>query len=173
MRLAACLLLASSSLAALYACAPVDSSGWPDEDRSSVKKTFDASAPDSDAATAVDSGAVKGTACDPKVSFAKTIVPELAKLGCGAVTCHGTRFGSAPRIEADDAEITYDKMLELRIEGKAYVNPKATEVEQSAIHCHLRGTCGAKMPPKGAGGTIPEALLESVDHWLACGAPKN
>jgi len=109
----------------------------------------------------------KPAACT--ASFTKDVLPGLAS--CGATQCHGTRFGPAIRIEPKDVAITYLELTTFTLAGKPYVKAGATDAEASAIHCHLAGKCGKKMPP--IGGTIPPALVQSVDSWLACGAPKN
>lgn len=105
------------------------------------------------------------------VSFTKTVLAAIDKAGCASIRCHGTRFGADPRLAPDDADLTYNALLAHKIGGKAYVNPKTRDPNESAMHCHLKGECGAKMPP--GGGTIPKELVTAADAWLACGAPKN
>jgi hypothetical protein len=105
------------------------------------------------------------------VSFQKNILPALNQAGCGGVACHGTRFGQAPRIETADAKLTYDALVAYKIANKPYVKQGGVNPDDSAMHCHFHGQCGAKMPP--GGGTIPAELVTAADAWLACGAPNN
>lgn len=104
-------------------------------------------------------------------SFIKDVIPALDAAGCGATACHGTRFGPAVRIEVRDIDLTYDELTAYKIAEKPYVKVGSTDLEVSAIHCHLAGRCGVKMPPTG--GAVPPKLIQAVDKWLACGAPKN
>lgn len=123
---------------------------------------------DASAASSGDAGAPDAPCT---VSFTKTVLAAIDKAGCASIRCHGTRFGADPRLAPDDADLTYNALLNHKIGGKAYVNPKTRDPNESAMHCHLKGECGAKMPP--GGGTIPKELVTAADAWLACGAPKN
>lgn len=101
-------------------------------------------------------------------SFTQDVLPGLDGAGCTAFLCHGSVFAQAIRIDTSDPAGTYAQLTSFVLGSKPYVKPGATDPKASAMHCHLSGLCGDQMPPNG---TVPPALVTTVDSWLACGAP--
>lgn len=125
--------------------------------------------PDDDAKPAPkDDGAKTPPACT--TSFAKNVLPAFDDAGCAAIQCHGTRLARGIRLEVEDPKLTYESLTAFEIDKKPYVKPNAPP-DDSAIKCHLAGTCGVKMPPLT--GVVPNELVKAVNTWLACGAPNN
>ena len=123
--------------------------------------------PNSDAEFAADAVGKPATCT---VSFTKDILPKLAAASCAASACHGT--ATPPLIDPSSASKTYAALTAFHLSnGVPYVQPKTAILVKSSMHCHLRGTCGTKMPPPGV--TLPAGLLDATDSWLMCGAPLN
>ena len=55
-----------------------------------------------------------------------------------------------------------------------YINPCSTDKTKSGIACNLYATgyCGVQMPLGGTPAT-PQADIDKIEQWLACGSPNN
>lgn len=111
------------------------------------------------------------------VSFSKDVLPALGRSTCTQTSCHGGATPpTPPRIEPSDPAGMWAEFAAFKMNtgGLPYINPCSTDKAKSGIACNLyaTGACGVKMP---LGGTpqMPQADIDKIDQWLACGSPNN
>jgi hypothetical protein len=108
--------------------------------------------------------------CD--VNFQDDVIGVFDNNGCSAIACHGgPRPLNPPRIDGADPTETYQAITAYRISGKPYVMVGGTDPKASAIYCNFRGDCGTRMPI--GRDKLSSEDLQTIDEWLACGAPFN
>ena len=111
------------------------------------------------------------------VSFKNDVLPALGRSTCTQTSCHGgTTPPSPPRIEPSDAPAMWPLFASFKMNtgGLPYINPCSTDKTKSGIACNLYATgyCGVQMPLGGTPAT-PQADIDKIEQWIACGAPNN
>jgi hypothetical protein len=111
------------------------------------------------------------------VSFKNDVLPALGRSTCTQTSCHGGATPpTPPRIEPSDAPAMYQLFASFKMNtgGLPYVNPCSTDKTKSGIACNLytTGYCGVQMPLGGVPAT-PQADIDKIEQWLACGSPNN
>lgn len=111
------------------------------------------------------------------VSFKNDVLPALGRSTCTQTACHGGPTPpSPPRIEPSDAPAMWQLFASFKMNagGLPYINPCEKDKAKSGIACNLYATgfCGVQMPLGGSPPT-PQADIDKIEQWLACGSPNN
>lgn len=101
------------------------------------------------------------------VSYERDVLVVLKT--CAGNSCHTNLID--PFIDTSEPDKTYDALTSYRIGKMLFVDPSSKNPETSAMLCNFRGDegCGIKMP---LGGNLSGEELETIETWLACGAPR-
>jgi hypothetical protein len=112
-------------------------------------------------------------------TFAADIYPLMqpSAWGCTATKCHGPNLIT---LQGDAGDV-YDAMAKYPGgNGKRYVNPACSELDQSAFDCDVAGIAtkpcwtGVRMPeidPSLGNHAPTETEIKKLEDWIRCGAP--
>lgn len=111
------------------------------------------------------------------VSFKNDVLPALGRSTCTQTSCHGGATPpTPPRIEPSDAPAMWQLFASFKMNtgNLPYINPCDKDKAKSGIACNLYavGHCGVQMPLGGTPAT-PQADIDKIEQWLACGSPNN
>lgn len=111
------------------------------------------------------------------VSFKNDVLPALGRSTCTQTSCHGGATPpTPPRIEPSDAPAMWQLFASFKMNtgNLPYINPCDKDKAKSGIACNLYavGACGVQMPLGGTPAT-PQADIDKIEQWLACGSPNN
>jgi hypothetical protein len=111
------------------------------------------------------------------VSFKNDVLPALGRSTCTQTSCHGgTTPPSPPRIEPSDAPAMWQLFASFKMNtgNLPYINPCDKDKAKAGMACNLYATgyCGVQMPLGGTPQT-PQADIDKIEQWLACGSPNN
>ena len=125
----------------------------------------------------VASGGTMMDAGQCAVSFKNDVLPALGRSTCTQTSCHGGATPpTPPRIEPSDAPAMWQLFASFKMNtgNRPYINPCSTDKTKSGIACNLYATgyCGVQMPLGGTPQT-PQADIDKIEQWLACGSPNN
>jgi hypothetical protein len=111
------------------------------------------------------------------VSFKNDVLPVFGRSTCIQTSCHGGATPpSPPRIEPSDAPGMWQLFASYKMNAGnlPYINPCEKDKTKAGIACNLyaQGFCGVQMPLGGTPPT-PQADIDKIEQWLACGSPNN
>jgi hypothetical protein len=105
-------------------------------------------------------------------SFTNDIFPLISNAGpwkCSDAKCHATV--QQPIIKIGSAQECYQSLQQIKVLGRAYVDPNARDPTATTFLCNLQGTCGFPMPKPPTGQVPTQVDLCKVDAWIRCGSP--
>ena len=110
------------------------------------------------------------------VTFSGDIMTAWTAANCSLVSCHGGATPvNQPPIDTMNAKTTWNTLQAFTISsGLPYINPCSTDPTASAVAANMLADPGAKggshMPQSSQ---LPQADIDKINTWVACGAPNN